>query len=198
MSKIIAQGAEAILEQNNKVVIKNRIIKTYRIKEIDEKLRKQRTKIEIKILKKASEIIDVPKVIMGNDFSIEMEFISGDKLSEKLDKYNLKKQLKVMAILGKELTKLHNENIIHGDLTTSNMILKKEKLFIIDFGLSFISRRVEDKAVDLHLIKQALEAKHFKNWEKLFDSFISSYKPIEKEKILLQLKKVESRGRYKH
>lgn len=197
MSKIIAQGAEAILEKNKDIVIKRRIKKEYRIRELDEKLRKQRTKSEVKILKKAFEITNVPKIIKNDDFSIEMDFISGDRLSEKLDEYDLKKQIDVMSMVGKELTKIHNENIIHGDLTTSNIILNK-KIFIIDFGLSFISRRIEDKAVDLHLIKQALEAKHFKNWEKLFDSFISYYTPNEREKILLQLKKVESRGRYKH
>ena len=72
------------------------------------------------------------------------------------------------------------------------------KLFIIDFGLGFISSRIEDKAVDIHLIKQALEAKHFQNHEKLFQNFLKGYKFQDTEKVLQQLKKVESRGRYKH
>lgn len=198
MQKIIAQGAEATITKEKEIVIKNRISKSYRIKEIDEKLRKQRTKSESKILEKASKIIPVPKLKSWKDFSIEMDFIQGDKLSESLNKYTTKKQSEIMALLGKEVGKLHDINIIHGDLTTSNTILSKEKVYIIDFGLSFISNRIEDKAVDLHLIKQALEAKHFQNWEYLFKSFIKKYNPQEKKQILLQLKKVESRGRYKH
>ncbi|MGC9309811.1 MAG: hypothetical protein ACP5D2_03915, partial [Candidatus Nanoarchaeia archaeon] len=87
-------------------------------------------------------------------------------------------------------------NIIHGDLTTSNLIYKN-KLYIIDFGLSFISRRREDKAVDIHLIKQALEAKHYSNWQTLYKEFLTTYQPEEKQLILSQLEKVESRGRYK-
>jgi TP53 regulating kinase-like protein len=71
-------------------------------------------------------------------------------------------------------------------------------LFIIDFGLSFHSQRLEDKAVDLHLIKQALEAKHFQNHEGLFKEFLKNYKPKDYKNILEQLKKVEARGRYKH
>jgi len=85
-----------------------------------------------------------------------------------------------MKLIGKAVGKLHKADIAHGDLTTSNMIYashhpssKKEKkeeskVFIIDFGLGFQNAKYEDKGVDIHLLKQALEAKHFKNWEILF------------------------------
>ena len=129
-----------------------------------------------------------------------MEFIEGDKLSEKLGTYPDEKQFKVMKQLGGDVAKLHEKDIIHGDLTTSNTILKGEKVFIIDFGLGFVSVRIEDKAVDLHLIKQALEAKHFQNWEGLFDSFVKGYccDYLDCEKVLERLKVVEGRGRHKH
>jgi len=103
-----------------------------------------------------------------------------------------------MKTIGEQVAILHNLNIIHSDLTTSNMVLSNKKIYFIDFGLSFHSTRIEDKAVDLHLLKQALEAKHFSCWKKLFRSFLKGYNPKEKSKILTQLKKVESRGRYKH
>jgi tRNA A-37 threonylcarbamoyl transferase component Bud32 len=146
-----------------------------------------------------------------------------------------------MEKAGEETAKLHDNNIIHGDLTTSNMILKensknnnvkpckpnklnkiikadnqinnlsgdnkliidkdtsdKFSVYIIDFGLGFISPKIEDKAVDLHLIKQALEAKHFKFHSEPFSSFLEGYNPKDKDKILKQLEKVEQRGRYKH
>lgn len=206
--KILSQGAEAIITLNENIVTKNRIPKSYRLKILDEKIRKKRTEKETKILGKASKIISVPKVIKTEKYSIQMEFIDGDKLSEKLNSYTEKKQLETMKTLGQEVAKLHGNDIIHGDLTTSNTILKeasrghpcgKNKVFIIDFGLSFISKRIEDKAVDLHLIKQALEAKHFQNYEKLFENFKEGYEDNpESKKVFEQLKKVEGRGRYKH
>jgi len=193
--KIIAQGAEAIILKDNNKIVKDRIKKSYRIPELDEKLRKTRTKSEAKLIEKAGKIISVPKIIKTEKFKIEMDFIAGEKLSETLNSYPEKKQFEIMQKLGEEVSKLHENHIIHGDLTTSNTILKDNKIFIIDFGLGYVSQRIEDKAVDLHLIKQALEAKHYQNWEKLFSSFVKGYKDKE---VLERLKKVESRGRYKH
>lgn len=199
--KILAQGAEAIITKEKNKVIKNRIPKQYRLKEIDEKIRKSRTRKEANILNKAKEKkILVPELFRQEEFSLEMEFIDGDRLSEKLNSYEEKKQFKVLKKLGNQVAKLHQNDIIHGDLTTSNTILKGEDVYIIDFGLGFISKRVEDKAVDLHLIKQALEAKHFQNYEKLFENFLEGYTKDYKEskETLERLKKVEARGRYRH
>lgn len=199
--KIISQGAEAIIKLiDNKKVLKERIRKSYRLEVLDEKIRKSRTKKERKILEKASKIIDVPK-ILGDEksFSIEMEYIDGEKISNCLDYLGEEKQKDIMIKIGEIIAKLHKKDIIHGDLTTSNMILKKDKIYVIDFGLSFISKRIEDKAVDLHLIKQALEAKHWKKYEKLFNWLLESYKESYEKanEVLERLKKVEKRGRYK-
>jgi len=199
--QILAQGAEAIITKEKKKVVKHRISKSYRHKEIDEKIRKSRTRKEANILKKAKELnISVPELLKQEDFLLEMEFIEGDRLSEKLNSYEEKRQFLILKKIGKEVAKLHQNDIIHGDLTTSNTILRDEEIFIIDFGLGFISKRVEDKAVDLHLIKQALEAKHFQNYEKLFENFLESYTKEYKEakEVLERLKKVEARGRYRH
>lgn len=152
-------------------------------------------------MEKASKLIDIPKVLKVDDKNaeIDMEFISGKKLSENLDKFPLNEQEKICEKIGESAALLHNNDLIHGDLTTSNMILSMGKIFFIDFGLGFHSSRVEDKAVDLHLLRQALESRHFMHWQKLFDSTLKGYKEKSKEagKILEQLKKVESRGRYK-
>jgi Kae1-associated kinase Bud32 len=196
--KIIAQGAEAIIFLKNNQIIKNRIKKSYRWPILDEKLRKQRTKSEAKIINKLNSIINVPKIISTDQNQILMEFIDGKKLSDNLD--NLKNKNEIAEQIGREIAKFHDLNIIHGDLTTSNMIYKEKenKVYFIDFGLGFHSERIEDKAVDLHLIKQALEAKHFLYWKSLFDSIIKAYNSKDKIKILEQLKKVEARGRYKN
>lgn len=198
MIKTIAQGAEAVIELDGNTIIKNRIPKGYRIKELDEKIRKQRTKKEANLLERAGKIINTPKVLKVEKFQIYQEFIDGDKLSQTLNSYPEKKQFDTMKQLGKEVAKIHENDIIHGDLTTSNTILKEKKIYVIDFGLGTTSKRIEDKAVDLHLIKQALEAKHYMNWEKLFENFIKGYDWKESERVLEQLKKVEARGRYKH
>lgn len=196
--KIIQQGAEAIISLENKnQILKNRIKKSYRIPILDDKLRKSRTKSEAKILEKTSKIISVPKIIeTNNKDKILMQYIDGKKLSENLEKLNHKKICKKIA---ESITKLHNQDIVHGDLTTSNMIYnpKNDKVYFIDFGLSFHSHRIEDKAVDLHLLKQALEAKHFKIADECFKIILQNYKPAQKKLITERIPVIESRGRYK-
>jgi len=198
--KIIAQGAEAIITLENNIITKNRISKSYRIKELDKKIIKLRTRAENKILTKVKKIINVPKVLEVTPNKITMEFIDGLRLSENLNGFTKEEQIKILEKIGKEISKLHKENIIHGDLTTSNMILKNKKIYLIDFGLGYQNGKYEDKAVDIHLLKQALEAKHFKFHKELFQSFKSGYlkiDTIESKKVLERLIAVEKRGRYK-
>ncbi|PIN94010.1 Kae1-associated kinase Bud32 [Candidatus Pacearchaeota archaeon CG10_big_fil_rev_8_21_14_0_10_31_24] len=199
--KLISQGAEAkiYLNEKKKTILKDRISKSYRLPILDLKLRKQRTKKESKILQKISSSIPVPKITKTEENKIEMEFISGERLSRIFN--NLKKEdiRKISFQIGQNLAKIHNEEIIHGDLTTSNMILSKDKnLHFIDFGLSFTSNKIEDKATDIHLVKEALEAKHPLIWEFAFSKLLKGYKIAKNRKeILNRLKKVELRGRYK-
>ena len=199
--RIIQQGAEAIILKEKNNVIKKRVKKSYRIPELDDKIRKLRTRSETKLLIKAREVISIPKIKKSDEKTKEivMDFIEGKKLSDDLDNFTLKKQLEICKKIGENVAKLHSKNIIHGDLTTSNMILKNNKVYFIDFGLGFISHKYEDKAVDLHLLKHALEAKHFKHWEKLFKKILGSYKKNKDFSLVLErLKAVEKRGRYKH
>ncbi len=198
--KIIQHGAEAKIIKIKDLVIKDRVRKGYRIKELDEAIRKRRTKSEAKLLEKASKIISIPKIKKVDEKTkeITMDFIDGKKLSEHLGSFPLKKQKEICKSIGENIAKLHDSEIIHGDLTTSNMILVKNKVFFIDFGLGFISHKFEDKAVDLHLLKQALEAKHFKHWETLFAKVLEGYSKSKGSKIVLErFKAVEQRGRYK-
>ena len=219
-NKIIQQGAEAVILKKGDLILKKRIKKSYRIDELDEKIRKLRTRSETNLLERASKIIPIPKVIKSDEKSkeIDMEFIDGKKLSESLDNFKLEKQKQVCREIGKSVAKLHDSGIIHGDLTTSNMILKEEKtisheqkikgrsdngklgsLYFIDFGLGFMSNKIEDKAVDIHLLKQALEAKHFQNWKALFKEVIKSYKNSRDYNLVIErLEKVEKRRRYRH
>ena len=232
--KILQQGAEAIIYQNNNQVIKDRIPKSYRLKILDEAIRKRRTKKEKKLLEKVSTLIPAPEPEKDSEkFKITMPFIKGKKLSEHLD--NLKNANQICKKVGEQTAIIHDNHIIHGDLTTSNMILssnellnrvgerfhlsknnnnkseierlggknakatrENNKLYFIDFGLGKQTEKPEDKAVDLHLIKQALEARHFKNYESFWKSFLQGYKKSKNAKqVLERLEKVEARGRYK-
>jgi Kae1-associated kinase Bud32 len=195
----LSRGAEAILYINGDKVIKKRVSKGYRIKELDLEIRKLRTRSEGKILERVN--IDKPKVYSVNEreMEIEMDFVSGRVLRDVLNDLSEKERGKVCELIGENVGKMHEQDIIHGDLTTSNFIYDGIKVYIIDFGLSFFSKKEEDKAVDLKLLKQALDAKHYSCSEECFDDIIKSYKKGNKshEIVLKRLRKVEGRGRYK-
>ncbi len=198
-SKIIAQGAEALITKKDNTIIKHRIKKGYRLQILDEKIRKQRTRKEARILQKVSSLIPVPRLLSTSEetTTLNLEYIKGKKLSQHLN--ILKNNEEICKTIGQQLAKLHDTNIIHGDLTTSNMIISpNNKLYFIDFGLSFDSPRVEDKAVDLHLLKEALEARHYQKAKTLFKAVLEGYQISKNTSLVLQrLKAVEKRGRYK-
>lgn len=203
METVIGQGAEATIILKEDTVIKKRLPKKYRHPKIDEELIRTRTRKETKILKKLKDI--APKLIETNEQNtIKIQYIKGELLKNILDENTtLAKQI------GKNTAKIHDKNIIHGDLTTSNMILqdpndnikntnhKPQKIIFIDFGLSFTSTKTEDKAVDLHLFKEAIESKHHRKETEIWQEFLKGYKPKNKEEILKRLNKVELRGRNK-
>ena len=185
-------GAEAVLRREGGIIIKERVSKGYRIPFIDDKLRKYRTRREAKLLLKCLGAANVPKVLDVSEYLIRMEFIDGKKLSSCLDEMSNRKE--ICFKIGEEVCKMHNIDVIHGDLTTSNMILKEGKIFFIDFGLGFVDAKDEHKAVDIHLFRQALESKHSLHFDECFDAFLKGYK---NEKVLKRLEVVEKRGRYK-
>lgn len=191
----IARGAEAVLYKDGNNLIKNRIKKNYRIQEIDYELRFARTKKEAKLLEKSSKLINAPKIIECKADKIIMEFIDGKLLRDLLNNIDKNKRNLLCQKIGQIIKILHNNNIIHGDLTTSNMILKDNEIFFIDFGLGFASQKTEDKAVDMHLLKQALNSKHYEIAEECFNEILKAYNPGKE--FIERLEKVESRGRYK-
>lgn len=194
--KILGKGAEAVILSDGEQVIKDRIKKGYRIQELDIRLRKMRTRREAKILEKLEAIrFTSPKLISTDDESrLNIELLSGVLLKEVLeeDAENYGKDI------GKKIGILHNNNIIHHDLTTSNMIANGE-IYFIDFGLSFFSDKCEDKAVDLHLLKKALESKHSGVHKKCFKAVLKGYRDscIEAGKVIERLNKVMERGRHR-
>ncbi len=194
----IGKGAEAVIYLNEGRVLKDRISKSYRLPEIDAKLRKARTRREAKVIEKLNQIgVPGPKLLSMDDskMQIEMSHISGPKVRDILHT----KPAELCREMGKKIGIMHANGIIHADLTTSNMILNNEINFI-DFGLSFFSEKDEDKAVDLHLMDRALESKHYELYPACWEAVLEGYKQgnPEADKVLKRLEKVvELRGRNK-
>ncbi len=185
---IIARGAEAVIERDGDTIIKRRIKKGYRIPVLDEYLRKKRTRNEARLMIEAKRNgIRVPDIIEVDEknFVIKMKFIEGKRLSE-YDNVSYCKEI------GEIVKKLHEANIIHGDLTTSNLIESKDGIYLIDFSLGFFSNKIEDKAVDLILLKRAIETRH-RNFEECWKKILEVYSNPE---VISQMKKIEKRWRY--
>lgn len=196
--KEIGNGAEAKVFLKEGSVLKKRISKSYRVSNLDKLLRIRRTRREAKIIEKLDGIS--PKLIDVNEkeCEIEMEFLDGPMLKDVVDDMPGKDALKVFEKLGQIVAKMHDIGVAHGDLTTSNMIHLGDEVKLIDFGLSFVTDKVEHLAVDIHLFKQALESKHHTHFEKYLDSFLEGYKNCSLHSTVLErLEKVEKRGRYK-
>ncbi len=210
--ELIAKGAESNLYKDREILIKERIKKEYRIREIDEKLRKKRTSGESRLLKKLKkEGVNVPDIVKVDEqnFKIFMKFIDGNLMKD-IEVENDKDKDNLTGIakqLGRQIAKIHCLNVIHNDLTTSNIIIsndeenKEKKVCIIDFGLSFTSQRDEDKATDLVVLEHSLNATGFGF---LFEDVITCYKEdYEKSglsqkaaQIFKRFKAVKKRVRY--
>lgn len=193
--KLIGHGAEAKVYETKNSVLKTRIKKSYRHDLIDKHLRKIRTRSEAKLLTKVLSLgINVPKIFNSDDkkMTLEMEKIEGKKVRDIFDDSDEALKKNICKEIGKTIKKLHQNDIIHGDLTTSNMIWN-DKLVLIDFGLGKVSSRIEDKAVDIHLLKECFKSKHHVHWKGYWKVFKRNY---ALENSFDQLEKVEARTRY--
>ncbi len=192
--KFHKKGAEAELFESkldgNKVMVKKRVPKSYRNKVLDDSIRKKRTRSEAKLIRTAGLEVRTPHVLKVNESEMEivMEFIEGKRLKEVIES---KKELATLA--GKEIRKIHEMGIVHGDLTTSNIIHNNNELVFIDFGLGFFSNKLEDKATDLIVFKKTFNATHSSlkdGWERVMDGYKPDKAMTEK------MAAIEKRARY--
>lgn len=198
MEEILCQGAEATLVRKEDTLHKIRYKKSYRVDQIDESLRKSRTRREAKALHKAKELgVPVPTLYESPDeYTLVMDYIDGTRLRD-IAITNSKEVLDYFTQVGTHLATLHKSGLIHGDLTTSNILIAKT-VFFIDFGLSFFSNRIEDMAVDIHVLEEALESTHYQYATEFFNSFLEGYKTHpEYHNIIKRLEIVHTRGRNK-
>ena len=203
---ILYRGAEAEICLSNymgfKVVQKKRVQKAYRIKDIDDRLISFRTKEEVKLITGARlQGVSVPIIydVDLEDGTITMEYIEGKRIKDILNELSERERARICEKIGENIAKLHNNDIIHGDLTTSNMILFDDHIYFIDFGLGEKNGEMESKGVDLHVLMEAIESTHSRH-ANCFDYVLNGYKKALKEDANLVVKKIEEivkRGRYR-
>ena len=184
------EGAEATTYLDNffgiEIIIKNRDEKKYRVKELDEKLRLFRTKREAKILavlQKAS--IPVPELIAVGKYTIIMKKIDGLLLRD------MEQKTIFMKDIGIIVKKMHENGVVHGDLTPANIMIKENKPNLIDFGLGEITKSSEERAIDLLLFKRSLNKKEFSAFVEAYSENNEGY-----PNTLIKLQEIEKRGRY--
>lgn len=221
--KLVKQGAEAklytgVYEDNKNVIVKERFKKTYRHPDLDRSLTTKRIKNEVKLLNKAHAIgVHVPHIYKSdtNNGLIVMEFIQDSQtardyilnLVKGKESSEYQEHLSKLSVdIGRIIGKLHKNDLIHGDLTTSNILFKSETIngnnqltiYFIDFGLSFVSSQLEDKAVDLYVLERALLSTHSQQANKLFNDMLVGYAEsygAQYTQLAHRLEQVRQRGR---
>lgn len=186
----IGEGAEAQIFETgmfgSRVIAKARQPKAYRIKELDVMLRRSRTKKEARAMLRARENgVNAPALLALGEFTIYMEKIEGTLLKD------AGKGGAAYARIGAELAKLHAADIAHGDFTPANILLRRGDVCVIDFGLSDITKSIEEKAIDLLLMKRAIKRNDF---ESMLEAYSKAYR--DAKQVLDRLAGIERRGRY--
>jgi TP53 regulating kinase-like protein len=205
---LIKKGAEASLylsEWHQRIAVtKTRIPKRYRPEALDKQIRTYRTVHEPQLMHQAKAAgVPTPLIYMVNvpEATIVMEYIEGVQVKQCLNKATKAERKKISQKIGELIGKLHKDGLIHGDLTTSNMILTpQDQIFLVDFGLGEKNIELEAKGVDLHLLKRALQSTHFSFWESCFEDVLSGYRSVLgdelTEKVYEKIIEIERRGRY--
>jgi TP53 regulating kinase-like protein len=210
--RLIRKGAEANLYLceakqlfgygEGKVVVKHRIPKTYRVREIDQKLRSSRTVLEARLLSEAKKAgVHTPTIFLidRKEAKLVMEFVEGERLKEALGKMKPEERRRICRELGRTVARLHRAGIVHGDLTTSNVILREGNLYLLDFGLSEHDSSTEARGVDLHLCRRALQSTHFRIADECYQQILEGYRREFGKgagEIIKRAEEISKRGRY--
>ena len=201
--KLLKKGAEADIYlttwDNSSAVLKTRKPKEYRNPILDLKIRKQRTIKESQILSEV-KFFGIPSPLVYYVDLSKSQIIMQEIPGKPVHDLHPSKIISLSKDIGKLVGIMHKHGIMHGDLTTSNFILYKNKVYVIDFGLSQKTIKSEDHAVDLRLIKEILNSAHAKIMESSWQNFQIGYKSIvgssKFNKISHLISEIEGRGRY--
>lgn len=210
--QLVKQGAEARIYQGlylgRPTIAKERFVKTYRHPDLDSSLTKERIKAEVRAIGKCKSVGILTPAIYSVDFQRRIIFMEQIENSVTLKEYinsSTKDERKSMSsYVGTVLGKMHSSNIVHGDLTTSNMLVLNQKdgnsdfkVALIDFGLSRIDTSAESKGVDLYVLERALISTH-STANEVFPLILDGYKKGNKngnKQVLHKLEEVRARGR---
>lgn len=187
----LTRGAEAVVEIREENVIKRREHKRYRDPHLDRRLIAERTRAEARLIAAARRGgVPTPVIRDVTTDTIVMERVEGDVLKYVTTPANVK-------LAGESVGRLHMARIVHGDLTTSNMIIRGDQCVLIDFGLASTSAEIEARGVDLHVLFQTLKSTT-ENFEDLKAAFIDGYAGTFSgaSESLSREHEVELRGRY--
>lgn len=204
MNVVLKKGAEAEIILTDwygmPAIIKRRIPKPYRNMELDRILRTSRTIREASLLLAARKAgVSVPALycIDVSNTSIVMEYIPGPTVRDLL--YTRIEEEEVLKAIGRSIGNLHLNGLVHGDLTTSNMIWLAKKVFFIDFGLGEFIYSLEAMGVDLHLMLRALESTFPLRAYDHFNLILEGYREImgtRASEVVDRVKHIRLRGRY--
>ena len=165
------RGAEAVITVMVTTAEKRRVLKRYRVPALDRQLIAERTRAEARLIVAARKGgVPTPVISDITADTIRMEFVEGTLLTDNLSKTTVREA-------GRMVGKLHTAGIMHGDLTTSNLILRASdgRCVLIDFGLSQVTLEIEQRGVDIHVFFQTLESTAPERAELLKTAFIAGY-----------------------
>ncbi|RQD83708.1 MAG: bifunctional N(6)-L-threonylcarbamoyladenine synthase/serine/threonine protein kinase [Methanocalculus sp. MSAO_Arc2] len=188
---LVLNGAEARVNLIGINVEKCRLKKGYRHPVLDADLIRERTRAEARIIASARRVgVATPVIRDVTGDTIVMEKIDGDILKHALDTISAEEA-------GVVVGRLHTGGIVHGDLTTSNMIIRDGTIVLIDFGLAQITQEIEARGVDIHVFFQTLESTR-EDAEELKEAFMRGYRRSfdGADDVLEREHEIELRGRY--
>jgi TP53 regulating kinase-like protein len=204
--RLVAKGAEADIlldpDWNGvRAIIKRRGEKRYRVSELDREIRRSRTIHEASIIHRAKEAgVPTPLIyqVSPEGAAIVMELVEGEKVRDIVDRLGDDERTGLFRAIGKKAGLLHGAGIIHGDLTTSNIIHSSGRVVFIDFGLGEVATETEKRGVDLNLMYRMLTSTHYEHTEELFEAFKEGYKATleEADEALERMEEIARRGRY--
>jgi TP53 regulating kinase and related kinases len=205
---LLKKGAEASLYLANwdgrHVVIKTRLPKLYRPPQLDQTIRHYRTVHEPQLMHNAKRAgVPTPTIYLVDveNATITMEYVKGKQVKQLLDGLPEAERQTLCVQIGELVAQLHMHGLVHGDLTTSNMILAGDgRIFLVDFGLGDRSEELEAQGVDLHLLRRALQSTHFQHAEACFSAVLSGYANVagktRTQEVAAKVREIEKRGRY--